>query len=57
MKKMLEIDKYLHTLQTINPIKINGKVTQSSDLPLNHKALTSRWARFVKSILLRMGPH
>lgn len=28
MKKMLEIDKYLHTLQTINPIKFNGKVTQ-----------------------------
>lgn len=28
MKKMLEIDKYLQMLQTINPIKINGKVTQ-----------------------------
>ncbi|MGJ7921948.1 flagellar protein export ATPase FliI [Neobacillus sp. LXY-4] len=26
--KMLEIDKYLRTLQTINPIKFNGKVTQ-----------------------------
>ncbi|EKN63682.1 flagellar protein export ATPase FliI [Neobacillus bataviensis LMG 21833] len=28
MKKMLEIDHYLQTLQLINPIKINGKVTQ-----------------------------
>jgi flagellum-specific ATP synthase len=28
MKNMLEIDKYIQTLHTINPIKINGKVTQ-----------------------------
>ncbi|PLS01462.1 flagellar protein export ATPase FliI [Neobacillus cucumis] len=28
MKKRLEIEKYLQTLQTINPIKMNGKVTQ-----------------------------
>nr|WP_302053454.1 flagellar protein export ATPase FliI [Neobacillus rhizophilus] len=28
MNKLLKIEKYLQTLQTINPIKFNGKVTQ-----------------------------